>query len=127
MSRVSSAEVLAIMDLGSGVTDVDAFIAGATLVVTERLGEKGLSDDLLKEIERWLSAHFVSINLPKIMEEKIGGASQKYEGIVFIGSKKGLDTTRYGQQVLVLDSTGTMSNIGKVAASISVPDFREAP
>jgi hypothetical protein len=125
MSRVSSAEVLAIMD--TEVTDADPFIIPANLIVTDRLGSAGLSDDLMKEIERWLAAHLVSIRAPKIMEEKIGGASQKYEGIVFIGSKKGLDTTRYGQQVLIMDPTGIMLSIGKVKASISVPDFREAP
>ena len=122
-NRVSSAEVLAIMDLGSGVTDVDAFILSANMIVTDKLAGQSLGDARLKEIERWLSAHFVSIKFPRLKSEKADGAADVYD-VGQLG--KGLQATAYGQQVLLLDTTGIMAGVGRLGAFLDVPDFREA-
>jgi hypothetical protein len=120
--RVTSAEVLEIMD--TTLTEVTAFITVANLIVTDKLGAKGLSDDLMKEIERWLSAHFATIKDPSSTEDKIGSSTQKKLSLFLSG--EGLKGTKYGQQVLLLDPTGTLVNIGKLPVTFKVDDFREA-
>lgn len=124
-ARVENQDVLDIMDLDPD-SDLEPFINVAHILVEKKLIGKGMDEDLLTEIERWLSAHFASIKSPRIMDESIGDASQKKEGIVFLGQKKGLDTTPYGQQVLVLDTSGTLAQMGKNPAMIEVIDFKEA-
>jgi len=121
MARVKSAEVVEIMD--TSLTDVDVFIHAANALVTDRLSGQGLDDCLLKEIERWLSAHFASIKSPTYYEDKIGSSTQK-KMVGTLG--KGLDATSYGQQVKLLDSTGTLANMGKQKVTFKVDDFREA-
>ena len=80
-----------------------------TLLVTKHLVGEGLSDALLKEIERWLSAHFIAVRDPRRKSEKLGDASEAYFG----NADMGLDFTPYGQQVKVLDSTGILAGLGK--------------
>ena len=121
-NRVTSAEVLMIMD--TSLTDVNAFIIPANLIVTDKLTGKGLSEAQLKEIERWLSAHFATIKSPTLSEDKIGSSTQKYN-VGYLG--KGLEATPYGQQVKLLDPTGTLAGIGKMKVTFKVDDFREAP
>jgi hypothetical protein len=120
-ARVTSKEVLDIMD--TNLTDVNAFITVADLVIDDKLVGKGLNDDLLKEMARWLSAHFATIKAPVLIEDKIGSSVQK-KNVGDLG--KGLEATTYGQQVLLLDSTGTLANIGKMKVTFKVDDFREA-
>jgi len=110
--RVSDAEVKEIIDTSVTTT---AFISAANLVVTEKLGSSGLSEDLLKEIERWLAAHLIASSKDKQVEsETIGDVSATYQG----KTDMGLDSTFYGQQVKLLDTTGTMANLGKRKAKV---------
>jgi hypothetical protein len=120
-ARVTSKEVLDIMD--TNLTDVNAFITVADIMIDDKLVGKGQSDELLKEIARWLSAHFATIKAPVLIEDKIGSSVQK-KNVGDLG--KGLEATTYGQQVLLLDSTGTLANIGKMKVTFKVDDFREA-
>lgn len=119
-NRVTSEEVLEIID--TDLTNISAFIIAANLIITDRLNDAGLSDDHLKEIERWLSAHFIAIRDPKIRSEATDDAQAAYE----IGNLgKGLEFTSFGQQVLVLDTTGKMKAIGLKRAMIEVIDFED--
>jgi hypothetical protein len=115
-NRVTAEEVQAIIDVVSGL-DVSAFITAANLLVTEKLGSSSLSVELLKEIERWLAAHFVAVRDPRIRERTVGDATDKF--ILGGGFKSGLDATPYGQQVMVLDITGIFaSTMGKRSAEV---------
>ena len=112
-NRVTADEVEAIMDDAFAMEssfDVTPFITAANLVVTDRLGLSGLGDDLLKEIERWLSAHLASCKYTRHKSEAIGDAQQTLQ-VGPLG--KGLDWSSYGQQVKLLDSTGVLANVGK--------------
>ncbi|MGM0409194.1 MAG: hypothetical protein ACQEQF_00410 [Bacillota bacterium] len=105
-NRVTSDEVKEIIN--TEIT-VDPFITAANLIVTNKLGSSALGDELLKEIERWLSAHLVAVSDKRISQESMGDASVKFDT-----NKKGLglDSTEYGQQVKLLDTTGTLSKLG---------------
>jgi hypothetical protein len=120
MARVDADDVKQIIDLDSSITDpeIDAFIQGANLVVTAKLGSVTvLSAALLTEIERWLAAHFLAIRDPRVKEEKIGETSVRYA----LGKDgMGLEATPYGQQVLLLDISGTMASAGKRATKLEV-------
>lgn len=108
--RVTTEEVLTIID--TSLTDVDAFIAAANVTITGMCGSD-YDDDVLKELERWLAAHLVSIRDPSksaFTEQNADGPSQKYQ--LTASNPVGLATTRYGQQVLILDYLGKLANLG---------------
>lgn len=112
-NRVTDSEVKKLIS-----TDFDTapFITAANLIVTAQLGSSGLSSDHLKEIERWLSAHFIAVaDSDKNLSRRSIGDTE-----VYYGGKTGLnlDFTRFGQQVKVLDTTNTLANLGKIEASI---------
>lgn len=125
MARVTASEVKQIMD-GCTISDtiVGVMIDAAEEVVTNIFsGDADINDTLLKEIERWFTAHMLASTLHRTTsEEKLGDASVKFTGKW--GEK--LASTPYGQMVLVLDTSGKMSNAGKQAAgiyAIETPEF----
>ena len=115
-NRVTGAEVKAIITTVKTDDEVENFITPANLIVTDVLTGSGHSAALLKEIEKWLSAHFVAIDdkSARIVEEKAGDATNKYEGRT--GMR--LNFTRYGQQVLLLDTSGSLADLGKGPAEV---------
>ncbi len=117
MARVTIAEVKAIMD-NCTVADatITAMIGAATELITETFEEDTtLTTTQKKEIERWLVAHMLASTLHRTTsEEKVGDASVKYTGK--FGMR--LESTPYGQMVLMLDVTGKLQNSGRRGASI---------
>lgn len=113
--RVTGAEVLEIINSTLSASEIAPFITAANLTVTAKLTGKGLSSNQLKEIERWLTAHLVYIRDPKLVEEEIDETRDKNN---IPKMDMGLNGTPYGQQVLVLDTSGTMANLGKRPAKI---------
>lgn len=99
-NRVTEAEVRMICEVDTAITGAtfDVFISAANILVN---GIVGLPAATLKEIERWLSAHFVSIRDQRVSSES-AGVSQSFQ--VSLGLN--LQVTMYGQQALMLDTTG---------------------
>ena len=104
MARTSSVLVRGIMQ-GSDVpdtVDLGPYIDSASLLVTGKLSLLGYSGPELEMIERWLSAHLYEVDNPRIRKEVIGGyqkGEDSYESRIGLG----LDLTRFGQQVKMLD------------------------
>lgn len=95
--------------------DTTPFIEVANIVVTEDLADKGLSDDRLMFITRYLAAHFVCISeeLGGLQEARIGGLAGTYERYrTQDPTAKGYATTRFGQVAQMLDSSGTLAASG---------------
>jgi hypothetical protein len=117
MGRVTATEVKAIMS-GSTVLDatVDIYIGAGTLFIDKIFAvDATFTSDELKEIERWFVAHMIASTIDKTTsEEKVGDASAKYTG----QWGKKLESTPYGQMVLILDTSGRMANAGKMGATI---------
>jgi len=108
MPRVTDAEVFAIID--TTLTDIDVFINTANMMVTSWLETAGLTDETLKEIERYLVAHVLSVNDPRAKSMGISGAPyESYQG----QWGKGLEGTSYGQMAILLDTSGTLNQIAK--------------
>lgn len=107
MPRVTGAEVKEIIDTSLTDAQVAPFIAAASAMVDQYLGDAGLSDALLKEIERWLSAHLVAVRDPRAQSKGVGDLRIQYRGRTGLG----LDATLYGQQVKALDPTGALASL----------------
>ncbi|HDS00521.1 MAG TPA: DUF4054 domain-containing protein [candidate division Zixibacteria bacterium] len=106
--RIQENEVLEIMDTALTQAQITPFLQAANLVVTDKLtGE--YRTDLLAEIERWLAAHLAAMLDPQTSREKLGDADATYEGKTGMG----LDFTRYGQQVKVLEYKGILAELGQ--------------
>ncbi|OQY11129.1 MAG: hypothetical protein B6I31_05515 [Desulfobacteraceae bacterium 4572_19] len=87
-------------------TDIETYIQTANLLI-ENIIQKPLTESLLTEIEKWLSAHLISITRERFTtEEKIGDASVKYAGKYL----EGLHSTSYGQMVLILDTSNSFAS-----------------
>jgi len=114
-ARVTATEVKAIIETDLSDVEVAPFMTMATLIVDEQLADSDYSDDRLKEIERWLAAHFVAMRDPRTASESVAGMNDSFEG----QTGKGYDFTRFGQQALLLDTGGHLSNKAR-AASIAV-------
>lgn len=121
-NRCTEIEVKEIIDTTLTENEIAPFITAANLIVTGILTGSGLLSAQLKEIERWLTAHFVAIRDPRISAEKTEGASATYQG----KTDMGLDHTSYGQQVKLLDTTGALANLGKRKASVETLNFLDA-
>ena len=117
MVRTTDSAVKQIISLRK-LSDTTPFITTANLLVTELLGSSSLSSDLLTEIERYLAAHLVALHPDErqIEEQEIGDTRDKYVGKFAMG----LQSTQFGQTVLMLDTTGVFASQGLKAASLDV-------
>lgn len=101
--RVTATEVREIIEIDPDL-DIDSFILAANLMVTAICTDSSLLDTQLKEIERWLSAHLIAIREPRAMSRKAGPFSESYATKLALGLK----VTRYGQQALIMDTSGAL-------------------
>lgn len=94
-------------------------IAMANQFVDENLADVGLSANALKWIELYLAAHFVALTEEKggIILNEVGEARERYSDIYDTGFR----ATRYGQQAIALDTTGTLAKYGSARLKA---DFR---
>jgi len=107
MPRVTDAEVFAIID--TSLTDIDVFINTANMMVTSWLETARLTDETLKEIERYLSAHVLSVQDQRVKSVGVDVLSESYQGQWGMG----LNGTSYGQMAILLDTSGTLGKIAK--------------
>lgn len=105
--RVTADEVKAVIDTSLTDAQIEAYIGSANVMVTDLI--TGLSDDVTKEIERWLTAHMIASTRERVAkEEGAGGAYIKYTGEY----GRHLNSTQYGQMVIALDTTGAFASAG---------------
>ncbi len=119
MARVTAADVQEIIEVSAEVLaatpDLTPYITAANLMVTDLLGSSSLSDGTLMEIERWMAAHFVAIRDPRRQQERAGSVSESYQ--YKLGLR--LEVTTYGQQAILLDTTGTLADVNQNGAKRS--------
>lgn len=124
MARVTKEEVLAIMseEIKVNDTQMNALIRSANAVINEAFrNSTGTSAELLKELECWLTAHFITVSLARLVKrERLGEAEVEFAG----KWGEGLHGTPYGQQLLLLDIEGRLAKLGRAGASMyAVPNF----
>lgn len=103
------AEVKKIIEVPTALTDekLTAFLTDATLVVTEDLEGRGMSQDRLALIAKYLTAHYVTILVERggLTSSSVDDAAETYGGPK---GATGLAMTRFGQQAIAFDTTGTL-------------------
>src|SRR5262245_11209258 len=110
MPRVVGEDVTAIRP---STTDPMPFILTASVLVDSYVALQGLALGLLMEIERWLAAHLMETSARMVASKRIGQTTVTY-ATGKLG--EGLKSTLFGQQVLLLDATGSLANAGTRAA-----------
>ena len=111
---VTPAEIRQIYSYDASISDEDVsiMIYSARILVDNITG---LHEYTLKEIERWLGAHFVAIRDPQRSIEKIGSVQESYQYQVGLN----LNQTRYGQMAIILDTTGYLAGLQAKATAAS--------
>jgi hypothetical protein len=120
--RVTDIEVFEIID--TSLTNIDPFINSASLIVDGYLLSKGLSDEILKQIELYIAAHLLSLKDPRTKSVGVDVLSESYQGQWGLG----LNGTSYGQTAILLDSSGTLGSLtknGKLTTSFGVIGYHE--
>lgn len=110
MARVTTAQVAGIIEVDEDIR-LTPFIEAADELVTELCLESGYSSSRLRLISLWLSAHFYAIRDPRVASEGAGGVDIRYQHKVGMG----LQVTTYGQQVMILDTDGSLASLNKTA------------
>jgi len=108
-ARVTDADVKGIIDVPAS-RDTSSIIDVANRYVDKYLLPEGLTEVELKDIELYLSAHFVALTVEHggLVSEDVGDSSQSYANVY----KSGIRSTRYGQMAISLDSTGKLASVG---------------
>lgn len=122
MSRNTVQELELVFDTTLTDPQLQAFLDTADIIVTANLGSTNLSTDELKQIEKFLGAHFASLMDPRELRAKTGDADAWFYPNVTTAWGKQLNLTPYGQQVLMMDRTGTLAKLGEKRGS-----YRAAP
>ena len=109
-NRVDYDDVKEILDTTLTNDQITKFISTANLIVNQHLAsESSMTDDLLTEIELWLSAHFCCIRDQRAASEGVTPVNISYQyrlGLNF-------EVTLYGQQAVALDHTGILKSLSK--------------
>jgi len=107
--RATEVDVRTILGVNSS-TSVILFISTANSLVNKVALCAGdeLSNAELALIETWLAAHFFSILSPSVTSKSNAGGSVSYQRGQ-LGNR--LESTAYGQQALILDTSGCLAEI----------------
>lgn len=124
MPRTTPTDVATIFDTDLDTSSggaLDQWVEIANTVVDDIAAEDGtISATRLTQIEKLLAAHYASAQDQRISNTSRETASVDYQG----DTGMNLRGTKYGQQAIQLDPTGTLSTLGKPSASLSVPDAK---
>lgn len=110
MARVTKSDVAPVIAIDDDLWNA-SFITTAN-VLTNRVAAKDEDDELsatdLKEIERYLAAHFYALRDPQFIYEAGLGASANYQG----GQPgQGLLGTWWGANAVALDTSGYLQSV----------------
>ena len=108
--RTDSQKVGGIIEVDPEIS-LDPFIETASALVNEVEENSDHDANRLELIERWLSAHFYAMRDPRPTQEKAGPVAQTLQSKVDLN----LANSHYGQQAIVLDTSGTLATLNQMA------------
>lgn len=126
-NRVTYEEVQEIFSTTMEPDQITAFILAANTLVnnTCAVATPALDAITLKEIERWVAAHFCWMRNPGSLRKVIGDSeSWGFPASVTTSWGKGLNLSPYGQQAILLDTSGSLAALTTQKQKAS---FRAAP
>lgn len=94
---------------GTEAAVITEFVSAAELVVAEDLAQADLSDARKELITKYLAAHFAIVSLERggLTRQKVGESADTYK--TGLDSDQGFLLTRFGQQAISLDTSGTLA------------------
>lgn len=106
--------------LEDDAVDLTPFIETANNIVDQVCLDSDYSDATLELIERWCSAHFYCIRVPRTTAERVRGIEEVYQGRTYTGFRH----TSYGQQAMLIDTDGNLKKLDdnsfrKIRGSVS--------
>ena len=110
---VTEEKVAAIIELDESVSP-QPFIDVAVDLTTEVCGTQH-SAERLDLIGTWLSAHFYTIRVNRLASEDLSFMDYSYKNQYKLGLN--LESSMYGQQVLLLDTSGGFADLNKQASA----------
>ena len=89
--------------------EFDQYVVAANLVVDEDLAGAGLSQARLDLIATYMGAHFATVTFERggLTRQKAGESADTYK--TGLDSDQGYLLTRFGQQAVALDTSGTLA------------------
>ena len=122
MARTTESDVNDIFNNDLDSASLSAWIDMASSVVDDIAAkDSSITSTRLTQIEKLLAAHYASAQDQRISNTSRETASVTYQG----DTGMNLQGTKYGQQAIQLDPTGTLSTLGKPTASINTPDVKD--
>lgn len=120
-NRVTDPEVKPLVP-GTSITDLTPFIDAANKLVNKVAASpcgSSLSSDELKEIEKWLSAHFATVSDPSlgIVSQTVKGSSASASR-GNVNSMDGVMSTQFGQMANSL-SGGCLYEVTKLKPTVT--------
>lgn len=116
--RATPAQVKEILDTTLSEPELLPFLLAASTLVDTYLGTSSLAVGLLREMERWWAAHLVCVRDPRFTQITTDGQAMTFQRGP---AREGLQSTSYGQQVLLFDSTGILAQqLGSKRARVFV-------
>lgn len=89
----------------SRITDVDAFIDDAVLMLQNIIGVGILNEATFDLVTRYMAAHLIAISDPQAQMEKVKSLQVRYQ----VQLDKGLGITHFGTTAMMLDSSGRLA------------------
>lgn len=110
-NRVTDSDVQDLLSIPTAVVASNITTAHAVVerYIVPDAATDGSDDDILVQVELYLSAHFYCITNPQMSSKSIAGVS----GSFLVQGGKGLEQTTFGQQALALDPTGNLKAIAQ--------------
>lgn len=119
-ARVTAEEVGKIIEYDvTLIPDITPFITTANVMVNSVCTSSILTEEVLKQIELWLSAHFVAVKDQRVASEGVDTLSQSFQ--YKLGN--GLKSTMYGQQACAIDFSGALSALAENTVPKTRIDF----
>jgi hypothetical protein len=116
--QITTADVKAISSLAGN--DLSVFIGMSVAFVDEVLGDKGLSNNMLRLIAINIAAHFGFLKEGQVKSETLGPTSETFN----MESGQGLASTTFGQQAIMLDSSKTLAKLNDPKRNTNKPVFK---
>jgi hypothetical protein len=116
--RVTDAQVKAILPTS---VDTSPYIKTANTILETQLAGQEVAEAVLIELELWLTAHLVALRgSGQARRTSYAGATIEYDTGTGGHTGLGLDATRYGQTVKMLDPTGILGGTHQQRAWLAV-------
>lgn len=126
--RIDSDDVKQIYGTDLRTSEIDACIEAASPIVdsiTTTDASPALTAAELRNIEKYLAAHFVWLRDPKALREVLGESEAwHFPASVTTAWSRGLGMTPYGSMAMMLDRTGTLARLGNIQQRAS---FKVSP